>query len=55
VNAAGVTHKSPTLDESEAEWSRVMDTNLTGTLRACQILARPWSRRAMGASSTSPR
>ncbi len=37
VNAAGVTHKSPTLQESEAEWSRVMETNLTGTLRACQI------------------
>lgn len=37
VNAAGVTHKSPTLEESEAEWSRVIETNLTGTLRACQI------------------
>lgn len=37
VNAAGVTHKSPTLEESEAEWSRVLETNLTGTLRACQI------------------
>lgn len=40
VNAAGVTHKSPTLDESEAEWTRVMDTNLTGTLRACQIFGK---------------
>lgn len=37
VNAAGVTHKSPTLEESEAEWSRVIETNLTGTLRTCQI------------------
>ena len=37
VNAAGVTHKSPTLEESEAEWTRVIETNLTGTLRACQI------------------
>jgi len=37
VNAAGVTHKSATLEESEAEWSRVIETNLTGTLRACQI------------------
>jgi NAD(P)-dependent dehydrogenase (short-subunit alcohol dehydrogenase family) len=40
VNAAGVTHKSPTLDESEAEWSRVIETNLTGTLRACQIFGK---------------
>lgn len=37
VNAAGVTHKSWTLEESEEEWTRVIDTNLTGTLRACQI------------------
>jgi NAD(P)-dependent dehydrogenase (short-subunit alcohol dehydrogenase family) len=37
VNAAGVTHKSATLEESEEEWSRVIETNLTGTLRACQI------------------
>lgn len=40
VNAAGVTHKSATLDESEAEWSRVVETNLTGTLRACQIFGK---------------
>jgi NAD(P)-dependent dehydrogenase (short-subunit alcohol dehydrogenase family) len=40
VNAAGVTHKSATLEESEAEWSRVMETNLTGTLRACQIFGK---------------
>jgi NAD(P)-dependent dehydrogenase (short-subunit alcohol dehydrogenase family) len=37
VNAAGVTHKSATLEVDEADWSRVMETNLTGTLRACQI------------------
>src|SRR6202790_1106204 len=40
VNAAGVTHKAPTLEESEAEWSRVIETNLTGTLRACQIFGK---------------
>jgi NAD(P)-dependent dehydrogenase (short-subunit alcohol dehydrogenase family) len=39
VNAAGVTHKAPTLQESEAEWTRVIDTNLTGVLRACQVFA----------------
>ena len=33
VNAAGVTHKAPTLEETEAEWARVLDTNLTGTDR----------------------
>ena len=37
VNAAGITFKAPVLDLDDAAWSRVMDTNLTGTLRACQI------------------
>jgi NAD(P)-dependent dehydrogenase (short-subunit alcohol dehydrogenase family) len=37
VNAAGITFKGPTLDLNEADWHRVMETNLTGTLRACQI------------------
>jgi NAD(P)-dependent dehydrogenase (short-subunit alcohol dehydrogenase family) len=37
VNAAGVTHKGPTLEEDEADWSRVIETNLTGTMRCCQI------------------
>jgi NAD(P)-dependent dehydrogenase (short-subunit alcohol dehydrogenase family) len=37
VNAAGITQKGPTLEVDEADWARVMETNLTGTLRACQI------------------
>lgn len=37
VNAAGITHNAPTLEASEADWARVVETNLTGTLRACQI------------------
>jgi NAD(P)-dependent dehydrogenase (short-subunit alcohol dehydrogenase family) len=40
VNAAGVTSKAPTLDANEADWDRVMDTNLNGTLRACQIFGK---------------
>jgi len=48
VNAAGVTHKSPTLNESEEEWSRVMDTNLTGTLRACQIFGKTMVKAGYG-------
>ncbi len=48
VNAAGVTHKSPTLEESEAEWSRVVETNLTGTLRACQIFGATMARAGYG-------
>jgi NAD(P)-dependent dehydrogenase (short-subunit alcohol dehydrogenase family) len=37
VNAAGITFKRSTLDLEEADWQRVIETNLTGTLRACQI------------------
>jgi len=37
VNAAGITFKRPALELDEADWQRVMETNLTGTLRACQI------------------
>lgn len=40
VNAAGITHKAPTLEADEQDWARVMDTNLTGTLRACQIFGK---------------
>ena len=40
VSAAGISKKAPTLDFSEADWNRVMDTNLTGTLRACQVFGR---------------
>jgi len=40
VNAAGITAKAPTLEVDEAEWSRIMETNLTGTLRACQLFGR---------------
>jgi NAD(P)-dependent dehydrogenase (short-subunit alcohol dehydrogenase family) len=48
VNAAGVTHKAWTLEESEEEWSRVMETNLTGTLRACQIFGKTMVKAGYG-------
>ena len=40
VNAAGMAKKVATLDEEEGEWSKIIDTNLTGTMRACQIFGR---------------
>jgi NAD(P)-dependent dehydrogenase (short-subunit alcohol dehydrogenase family) len=48
VNAAGVTHKASTLEVDEADWSRVMETNLTGTLRACQIFGSTMVRAGYG-------
>jgi NAD(P)-dependent dehydrogenase (short-subunit alcohol dehydrogenase family) len=37
VNSAGVTKRVPTLDCREELWRSIMDVNLNGTLRACQI------------------
>jgi NAD(P)-dependent dehydrogenase (short-subunit alcohol dehydrogenase family) len=48
VNAAGITHKASTLEETEEEWSRVMDTNLTGTLRTCQIFGKTMVKAGYG-------
>jgi NAD(P)-dependent dehydrogenase (short-subunit alcohol dehydrogenase family) len=39
VNAAGTTKRSPTLDFSETDWNQILDTNLTGILRTCQVFA----------------
>jgi NAD(P)-dependent dehydrogenase (short-subunit alcohol dehydrogenase family) len=37
VNCAGKIKREPTLGVTEATWNDIFDTNLTGTLRACQI------------------
>jgi|HubBroStandDraft_1064217.scaffolds.fasta_scaffold114385_1 NAD(P)-dependent dehydrogenase (short-subunit alcohol dehydrogenase family) len=37
VNSAGKIKRAPTLTFDETEWTDILDTNLTGTLRACQI------------------
>jgi NAD(P)-dependent dehydrogenase (short-subunit alcohol dehydrogenase family) len=41
VNAAGVTFKQPTATVSEEQWDALMDTDLTGVLRACQSFYEP--------------
>jgi NAD(P)-dependent dehydrogenase (short-subunit alcohol dehydrogenase family) len=48
VNAAGITQKVPTLEVDGADWSRVIETNLTGTLRACQIFGSSMARAGYG-------
>jgi NAD(P)-dependent dehydrogenase (short-subunit alcohol dehydrogenase family) len=40
VNSAGRIKRAPTVDFPEDEWNAIMDTNLTGTLRACQIFGK---------------
>jgi NAD(P)-dependent dehydrogenase (short-subunit alcohol dehydrogenase family) len=37
INCAGRIKRAPTVDFPEEEWTSILDTNLTGTLRACQV------------------
>jgi len=48
VNCAGRTKKSPTLDLDESEWGAILETNLTGTLRAAQVFGRHMVERRYG-------
>ena len=48
VNAAGVTKRAPTLDYKEEDWNRILETNLTGALRACQVFGRHMIERRYG-------
>jgi NAD(P)-dependent dehydrogenase (short-subunit alcohol dehydrogenase family) len=48
VNAAGRTIRRPTLEVSDAEWNAIMDTNLTGMLRACRVFGRHMIERRYG-------
>lgn len=48
INCAGKIKRAPTLDFPEDEWKSIIDTNLTGTLRACQIFGRHMLERGYG-------
>src|ERR1044072_4093407 len=48
VNSAGRTRRAPTLDFSEEDWNSILDTNLTGTLRAAQVFGRHMLDRESG-------
>ena len=48
INCAGKIKRVPTLAMLEEEWSDIVDTNLTGILRACQIFGRHMLDRGYG-------
>jgi NAD(P)-dependent dehydrogenase (short-subunit alcohol dehydrogenase family) len=48
VNAAGITKRAPTVEYAEEDWNRIMDTNLTGMLRTCQVFGRHMIERRYG-------
>jgi NAD(P)-dependent dehydrogenase (short-subunit alcohol dehydrogenase family) len=40
VNCAGRTKRVPTLELADEDWDAILETNLTGTLRAAQVFGR---------------
>jgi NAD(P)-dependent dehydrogenase (short-subunit alcohol dehydrogenase family) len=48
INSAGRTMRAPTLDFAEEDWDAIIETNLTGTLRACQVFGRHMTGRGYG-------
>jgi NAD(P)-dependent dehydrogenase (short-subunit alcohol dehydrogenase family) len=48
INCAGKIKRTPTLTMPEDEWNSIVDTNLTGTLRACQVFGKHMLDRGYG-------
>ena len=48
VNSAGRTKREPTIDQNEEDWNAILETNLTGTLRACQVFGRHMTANGYG-------
>jgi len=48
VNCAGRTKRTPSLEVTVEEWDAILDTNLTGTFRACQVFGRAMLERGWG-------
>jgi NAD(P)-dependent dehydrogenase (short-subunit alcohol dehydrogenase family) len=48
VNCAGRTKRVPTLEMADEDWNAILETNLTGTLRACQVFGRHMVERGYG-------
>lgn len=48
INCAGMIRRTPTLSLPEEEWNNIINTNLTGTLRACQVFGKPMLERGYG-------
>jgi NAD(P)-dependent dehydrogenase (short-subunit alcohol dehydrogenase family) len=48
VCAAGITRRVPTLEMDEADWDRIIATNVTGVMRACRVFGRDMIARRHG-------
>jgi NAD(P)-dependent dehydrogenase (short-subunit alcohol dehydrogenase family) len=48
VNSAGRTKRTPTLELPDSEWEAILETNLTGILRACRVFGKHMVERGYG-------
>jgi NAD(P)-dependent dehydrogenase (short-subunit alcohol dehydrogenase family) len=48
VNCAGKIKRAPTIDFPEESWRDILETNLTGTLRGCQVFGKHMLERGYG-------
>jgi NAD(P)-dependent dehydrogenase (short-subunit alcohol dehydrogenase family) len=48
INCAGTTKRAPTLDFPQETWDQIIEVNLTGTLRGCQVFGKHMLERGYG-------
>ncbi len=48
INSAGTTKRAPSTDLKEEDWNNILNTNVTGTFRACQVFGRHMLDRKYG-------
>jgi NAD(P)-dependent dehydrogenase (short-subunit alcohol dehydrogenase family) len=48
INCAGKTKRAPTIDYPQDVWDDIIETNLTGTLRGCQVFGKHMLERGYG-------
>jgi NAD(P)-dependent dehydrogenase (short-subunit alcohol dehydrogenase family) len=48
VNCAGRTKRTPSLDVQDVDWDAILETNLTGTFRACRVFGRHMIQKGYG-------
>lgn len=48
INCAGRTKKAAALEVSDDDWNAIIETNLTGTFRACQVFGAPMLEQGRG-------
>jgi NAD(P)-dependent dehydrogenase (short-subunit alcohol dehydrogenase family) len=48
VNSAGRTKRTPTLELPDSEWTAILETNLSGTMRSCRVFGKHMVERGYG-------